>query len=82
MTEPYTPGPDDEFRGIIEFDCTAHLTPEERAAIRVTPLVTETDFIGVFEFDCSEPSGAPDPVAPPPALPHPLPGPNSASPRG
>jgi hypothetical protein len=60
MSEPFVPGPDDHFRGVIEFDCSEFLSPELKAKLRIGKFVPVT-----------RPGGdvADDPAAPPPNLP-------------
>ena len=51
MTEPYVPGPYDEFRGVFEFDCSENLPPELKAKFRIgkflpiQPSADENDLI-------------------------------------
>lgn len=35
MNTPFVPGPDDEFRGIIEIDCSEFLPAELKAKLRI-----------------------------------------------
>lgn len=46
MNPEYVPGPYDEYRGVVEIDCTEGLPDEVRAAIRPTKFLNDRDFVG------------------------------------
>jgi hypothetical protein len=58
MNPEFIPGPYDEYRGVVEIDCSEGLPEAVRAALRPTEFLQDFDFAGVLEIDCSSPESS------------------------
>jgi hypothetical protein len=69
MSEPYMPGPYDEYRGVVEIDCSECLPPELKAQFRIGKFVPVTASVGETQTDLdSNPASPADPGETPPPV--------------
>lgn len=66
MSEPYVPGPDDEYRGLVEIDCSECLPPELKARFRIGKFIPVTRSGGDSAGESGSPPAAPQPRDDPP----------------